>query len=98
MQSRLEENEEEGHDHLSSSYSSVDVVDDRSARLLPDNTELHIDNEMGQGPNDQHREMPATMLPQYFATLAAVLGGMTMGTTIGNTLIIKYFELKSIFF
>ena len=81
MQSRLEESEVPV---TSSSYSPVDVEEDLLVRLLPENPELQEATEMGQAPNDQRRELPTVMWPQYFASMAAVLGGMTMGTTIGN--------------
>ena len=80
MESRL--NETEGP-IPSSSHSATDVEEDLLVRLLPENPELQEESEMGLAPNDQSRELPTVMWPQYFASIAAVLGGMTMGTTIG---------------
>jgi hypothetical protein len=35
------------------------------------------------GHNESRIEPPASLRPQYYATLAATLGGMVMGTSIG---------------
>ena len=84
MESRL--NETEGP-ITSSTYSAIDVEEDLLVRLLPENSELQEESEMGLAPNDQSRvnqSLQTVMWPQYFASIAAVLGGMTMGTTIGT--------------
>ena len=90
MQSRLEDEEENDHSY----HSSTGETDEFSVLLLPENTNIQSSIEMGQGPNEQQRELPAVMWPQYFATFAAVLGGMTMGTTIGNSSLDNYPETK----
>ena len=80
MESRLEE----GEDINSVGYSSTDVVDDSSVPLLLENEEIQSGGEMGQHDQPNYQSQPQHYHAQYFATLAAVLGGMTMGTTIGK--------------
>ena len=80
MESRLEE----GEDINSAAYSSTDVADESSVPLLPENEEIQSGSEMGQHDQPNYQSQPQNYHTQYFATLAAVLGGMTMGTTIGN--------------
>ena len=80
MQDRLEEEEEPPHSDLQSSFDTSNS----STRLFPDNPELQTNNEMGQSQNEPRQEVAGSMRTQYLVSLAAVLGGMTMGTTIGN--------------
>ena len=80
MESRLED----GDDINSAAYSSTDVADDSSVPLLPENEERQSGSEMGQHDQPNYQSQPQNYHAQYFATLAAVLGGMTMGTTIGK--------------
>ena len=87
MESRLEE----GEDINSAAYSSTDVADDSSVPLLPENEEIQSDSEMGQHDQPNYQSQPQHYHAQYFATLAAVLGVMTMGTTIGK---IRYWIVR----
>ena len=82
LRRRLEDNE---HNHPNS-YPPIEAEIWHTSRMdSPNNGHLQ-----GQALPVQRRELPAAMWPQYFATFAAVLGGMTMGTAIG--------KLKSEFF
>ena len=84
MQDRLEDEEEPPRSDFHSSFDTVNS----STRLLPDNNEVQTNNEMGQNQNYPRQEGVRSMRVQYLVSLAAVLGGMTMGTTIGS----KYFN------
>ena len=86
MQERLDAEEGNSRDDVDLSFDAVNS----SARLLPDNTEVQANNEMGQSQNEESSgSIPRV---QYFVALAAVLGGMTMGTTIGNNFFMERFE------
>ena len=80
MLRRLEDNE---HNHPNS-YPPIEADIESSERLLSVDLLSSPGNDMLQSTNEQRRELPAAMWPQYLASLAAVLGGMVMGTTIGN--------------
>ena len=84
MQDRLEDEEEPPRSDFHSPFDTVNS----STRLLPDNTELQTNNETGQNQNYPRQEVAGSMRVQYLVSLAAVLGGMAMGTTLG----IKYFH------
>ena len=77
MQERLEQEEETPRNDADLSFDDVNS----SSRLLPDDRELQINNEMGQPQNEENA---GSLRVQYLVSLAAVLGGMTMGTTIGS--------------
>ena len=65
------------------SYPPIEANIEPSSRLHSDDLESSA-NDTHQNMDDQGHELPATMWPQYFASMAAVLGAMAMGTTIGN--------------
>ena len=86
MQERLDGEEGNPRDDVEVSFDAVNS----STSLLPHNTEVQASNEMGQSQNEESSgSIPRV---QYFVALAAVLGGMTMGTTIGNNFFMERLE------
>ena len=87
MQERLEREEGNPRDDVDLTFDAVSS----SARLLPENTEVQTNNDMGQIQNEENS---GSLRVQYMVALAAVLGGMTMGTTIGNVFPLPYLKRK----
>ena len=87
MQERLEREEGNPRDDVDLTFDAVSS----SARLLPENTEVQTNNDMGQIQNEENS---GSFRVQYMVALAAVLGGMTMGTTIGNVFPLPYLKRK----
>ena len=87
MQERLEREEGNPRDNVDLTFDAVSS----SARLLPENIEVQINNDMGQIQNEENS---GSLRVQYMVALAAVLGGMTMGTTIGNVFPLPYLKRK----
>ena len=87
MQERLEGEEGNPRDNVDSTFDAVSS----STRLLPENTEVQTNNDMGQIQNEENS---GSLRVQYMVALAAVLGGMTMGTTIGNVFPLPYLKRK----
>ena len=87
MQERLEGEEGNPRDDVDLTFDAVSS----SARLLPENTEVQTNNNMGQIQNEENS---GSLRVQYMVALAAVLGGMTMGTTIGNVFPLPYLKRK----
>ena len=87
MQERLEREEGNPRDDVDLTFDAVSS----SARLLPENTEVQTNNNMGQIQNEENS---GSLRVQYMVALAAVLGGMTMGTTIGNVFPLPYLKRK----
>ena len=87
MQERLEREESNPRDDVDLTFDAVSS----SARLLPENTEVQTNNNMGQIQNEENS---GSLRVQYMVALAAVLGGMTMGTTIGNVFPLPYLKRK----
>ena len=87
MQERLEGEEGNPRDNVDLTFDAVSS----STRLLPENTEVQTNNDMGQIQNEENS---GSLRVQYMVALAAVLGGMTMGTTIGNVFPLPYLKRK----
>ena len=91
MQERLEGEEGNPRDNVDLTFDAVSS----STRLLPENTEVQTNNDMGQIQNEENS---GSLRVQYMVALAAVLGGMTMGTTIGNIFSFALLEAKKTYF